>query len=256
LKFCERFDIDIGLEEARSRFVSRVYNRAYLDFYLSLHESERYRIHKEIVSALGVKYVFRKSLSDQISDEFHRNLQALEALYKSAAGHYRDKVNTLIINLLDESEVDLGIRWENGRFIKSGAKLLDDKLVNDILNWLRDNAYKSVIEPFEKGLEHFLHSDKRPEILADVITDMYEALEALSKIITQRLDKDLSANRELFISKVKASSQYKKILAEYIIYANEFRHAVKEGKSKPSLTSAEVESFIYLTGLFIRLAIQ
>lgn len=256
MKFTERFAIDVDSEEARRRFVSRVYNRAYLDFFLDLRDNERYRIHKEIISALGDRYQFRKNLSDQIGDDYHRNLQALEVLYNSVVGYYRDKANNLIISLLEESEVDLGVRWENGRFIKSGAKILDDKLVNDVLHWLRDNAYTSVINPFEKGIEHFLHSEKRPELLSDVITDMYESLEALSKIVTNRPDKDLSSNRELFISKVKASSGYKKLLAEYINYANQFRHAAKEGKTKPSLNSAEVESFIYLTGVFIRLAMQ
>jgi hypothetical protein len=84
---------------------------------------------------------------------------------------------------------------------------------------------------------------------------MYESLEALAGIITNRPKKDLSANRELFISKVKASDEYKKILSEYINYSNEFRHAAEEGRSKPAILPKEVESFIYLTGLFIRLAI-
>ncbi|NQT57188.1 MAG: hypothetical protein HQ551_13280 [Desulfobacteraceae bacterium] len=253
MKFTERFTIDVDLEEARKRFVNRVYNRAYLSFFLDLGENERFRIHKEIISALGDKYQFGKNLSDEIGDDYHRNLQALEVLYNSVNRRYHDKANNLIISLLEESEVDLGVRWENGRFIKSGAKILDDKLVNDVLYWLRDNKYISVMKPFEKGLEHFLHSDKRPEILSDVITDMYEALEALTKIVTKRPNKELSANRELFVSKVKASSAYKRILDEYITYANEFRHAIEEGKTKPVLNSREVESFIYLTGVFIRL---
>ena len=257
MKFTERFAIDVNLEEARRRFVNRVYNRAYLSFFLDLSDNERYRIHKEIVSAIGVKYQFRENLSDQIGNDYHRNLQALEVLYNSIDdSYYRDKANNLIVSLLEESEVDLGIRWENGRFIKSGAKILDDKLVNDVLHWLRDSAYISVINPFKKGIKHFLHSETRPELLSDVITDMYESLEALAKIVTNHPNKDLSSNRELFISKVKASSGYKKLLAEYINYANEFRHAAEEGKTKPSLNPAEVESFIYLTGVFIRLAMQ
>ena len=257
MKFTERFDIDIDLEKARRRFVNRVYNRAYLSFFLDLNDNERYRIHKEIISAMGGKYQFHKNLSYQIGDDYHRNLQALEVLYNSLGdSYYRNKANKLIVSLLDESEVNLGVRWENGRFIKSGAKILDDKLVNDGLHWLRHSAYTSVLNPFEKGIEHFLYSEKRPEFLSDVITDMYESLEALSKIVTNRPNKDLSSNRELFISKVKASSGYKKLLAEYINYANEFRHATEEGKTKPSLNPAEVESFIYLTGVFIRLAMQ
>jgi uncharacterized protein (UPF0332 family) len=256
LKFIERFNIDIGQEEAKRRLVNRAYNRVFYNFFYDIPENTRYQIHREIVSALGDKYSYHKTLSGHVEDDFYRSLLALETFFKSASSYYRSGVDKLVKQLLEESEIDLGVRWENGRFIKSGAKLLDDKLVNDILDWLRDKRYSSVLAPFEKGLDHFLHSDKRPELLADVVTDMYEALEALSKIITERPNKDLSANRELFISNVKASNEYKKILAEYINYANEFRHASEEGKNKPAISQREAESFIYLTGVFIRLAVQ
>ena len=84
---------------------------------------------------------------------------------------------------------------------------------------------------------------------------MYEALEALGKIVTNR-DKDLSANAELFLKKLGVSEAYKKLLKEYISYANKFRHAADTSVPKPNLSTAEVESFIYLTGVFVRLAIQ
>ena len=256
MKFTQRFDISIDQEEARKMFVNRAHNRIFSGYYYKHHESDRYKIHHEISSALGDKHSYHKSLSKQVGDDFYRILLALETLYKKISIIYRSHVDELIKQIISESEIDIGIRWKNGKFVKSGAKLLDDVLVNDILHWLRENNYFSVLTPFEKGLNHFLHSGKRSDLFADVITDMYEAVEALSKIITERPNKDLSSNRELFISKVKASSGYKKLLAEYINYANEFRHAAEEEKSKPSLNPAEVESFIYLTGVFIRLAMQ
>jgi hypothetical protein len=256
MKFVNRFNIEVGQDEARKRFVNRAYNRIFYKFYYDLHQGKRYIIHLEIVSALGDKYLNHKNLKDHIGDDFYRNLLALETIYKCLDHYDREPCDMLIKLLMDESEIDLGVRWTNGRFIRSGAKLLDDKLVNDVIHWLQENKYSSVLTPFEKGLNHFLHSDKRPELLTDVITDMYEALEALSKIITKRPKKDLSSNRELFLSKIKASDAYKKILSEYINYANEFRHALEEGRNKPSISQHEVESFIYLTGLFIRLSIQ
>lgn len=256
LKFTDRFDITVDIKEAQKRFVNRAYNLVFYHFFYSLREDDHYHIQREIVSALGDKYSIHTNLADQIGDDFHRNLLALETFYRIIKISYHQRVNNFIKQILNESEVDIGVRWEGGRFIRAGAKLLDDKLVNDILHWLRNVNYKNVLLPFEKGLEHFLQSEKRPEILSDVITDMYESLEALSKIITNRPKKDLSSNRELFIAKVNASPSYKKLLAEYINYANEFRHAAEEGRTKPSLISTEVESFIYLTGVFIRLAIQ
>lgn len=256
LKFTDRFNIEVGLGEAKKRFVNRAYNRVFYNLFYSLSDNTRSYVHQEIASALGKKFYFHLSLEKQIGDDYFDNLIALETFYHSVDKYNRNSISKLIEQLLKESEVDLGVRWENGRFIKSGAKLLDDKLVNSVLHWLRDKKYSSVLEPFEKGLNHFLHSDKRPELLADVVTDMYEALEALSKIITNRPKKDLSANRELFISNVKASSEYKEILEKYINYANKFRHALEEGKNKPEIYHREAESFMYLTGTFIRLAIQ
>jgi len=82
---------------------------------------------------------------------------------------------------------------------------------------------------------------------------MYEAIEALAKIQTRR-DVDLSANRELFVKSVRASDQYKTLLKDYIEYANRFRHAVRSAEARPALSLKETESFVYMTGLFIRLA--
>ena len=93
-----------------------------------------------------------------------------------------------------------------------------------------------------------------PELLADTITDMYEALEALAKIVVGN-DKDLSGNQEQLISKLGVSNEYKPILKGYISLANEFRHAAEKGQAKNLPSSKEVESFIYLTGTFLRLAL-
>jgi hypothetical protein len=78
----------------------------------------------------------------------------------------------------------------------------------------------------------------------------------LAKIVTERPNKDLSANAEMFISTLRVSQHHKTLLRTYIAYGNEFRHAEDEGRPRPPLSEPEVESFIYLTGLFIRLAIQ
>ncbi len=104
-------------------------------------------------------------------------------------------------------------------------------------------------------MDHFLKSQQNPELRADVITDMYEALEATAKIVTGS-KKDLSGLQELFIKKVEASDGYKRMLREYVRYAGDFRHAIEEGSKRPEISAKETESFIYLTGLFIRLAIS
>src|SRR5439155_6950793 len=128
--------------------------------------------------------------------------------------------------------VDLGIEWKDGRFTRKGAALLDQVLVNDPLHWLHKIGYKTVSDPFEKGLSNFLSAQNKPELFGDVVTDMYEAIEALAKVVTGRGNKDLSGNKELLLSKIKASDSHKAMLSEYIDYANKFRHAASEKKPK------------------------
>jgi hypothetical protein len=245
-KFHERFNIEISAEEARKRFVNRAYNQI---FEWSSDPDSR----RAIANALGERYMRYSKVEKYIGNNFDKCLQAIEAVSEQLDDDDYNYLEARIANLLSAAEVDLGIRWEGGRFLPAGAKVLDERLVNESLHWLREKGYESVLSPFEKGLNQFLHSTARPVLLADAVTDMYESLEALAKIVTGQ-NKDLSANREKFISEVKASEPYKKILRAYISYANQFRHAAQEGKPKPKISQSEAESFIYLTGVFIRLA--
>lgn len=251
--FHERFEITIGIEDAKRRFVNRFYNVVN-----NLDYDIRKKIAKWIAHVFGEKYKEGFDIEYYVKDNFYSCLHAIEIMYEILMQESGDPAYTdsKIDSILSYSELDLGVKWEEGIFMRSGAKLLDEKLVNESLSWLKSKKYKNVYNPFEKGLSHFLKADKNTKFLYDVIRDMYESLEALAKIVTGRTNKDLSANAESFIKKVKTSKKYKAILKEYINYANEFRHALEEGKERPPLSIQEVESFIYLTGLFIRLAIE
>jgi len=255
--FIRRFHLKVELPDAQLRFINRALNLIFEGFKWNyLDSGTQNNLDRQIASALGLRHIYRMSMEKYIEGDFLKCLQALEAFYKGVTPLGLEKeISKTIDDLLLESEVDLGIRWQQGRFIKSGAQLLDEELVNKPLHWLTGKKYENVLQPYKKGLEHFLQSQKRPELLVDVITDMYETLEALAKNITGRQDKELSANQELFLKMVKASDAYKVLLKDYIDYANKFRHALKEGEKRPALSVAEVESFVYLTGIFIRLAI-
>lgn len=85
---------------------------------------------------------------------------------------------------------------------------------------------------------------------------MYEAFEALSKIVC-RNDKGINANRDALIGKLGLHASYNKMFAEYIDYANLIaRHAGEKGQAKPLPSRREAEAFMYLTGLFIRVALS
>ena len=91
-----------------------------------------------------------------------------------------------VTTAIQNSEFDLEISWDGKTFTRKGAELLDEKLVNDPLEWLRDPKYRNVIVPFEKGLKHWMEGHRNPERYGDVITDVYEALEALAKLVIGR----------------------------------------------------------------------
>lgn len=256
--FFTRFDIETNIKTVRQKFINRSINLIFEDYFNKrLRDYHGPEIRRAIAFALGEKYNYRLEIEDYVKNDFLRCLQALEAFYNSIDNSYDlEQINKNINFLINSSELDLGILWRNGHFMKKGAKELDDALVNVPLKWISDKKYKNVLGPYSKGLELFLRSQFNISYLNDIITDMYESLEALSKIITKRPNKDLAANVDLFIKYTKTSNEYKKILKQYIAYAQHFRHGSAEDVDKPKLSVAECESFIYLTGVFIRLAIE
>lgn len=257
----QRFNIKVGIEEAQKRFINRVINKVEQDLD-SLLRFNTVRHYKEamynVATRLGVEYDVSREFHEYVRNKFYDCLIVLEAIYEvfiRENSYDAEKLDILIRYAISLSETDLGIEWRDGAFWPSGAKLLDEALVNENLKWLSEHGYDDVLVPFEKGLRDFLEARNKPERLGDTVTDIYEALEALAKVITGK-DTDLSGNAELFISKLKLNEYYKTMLKNHIEYACEYRHAAELGKGKKPLKRNEVEAFIYLTGLFMRLAIQ
>jgi hypothetical protein len=258
--YYQRFNIQVNREEAEKRFINRILNKIEQDLgsLIRYHQQEPYKTAMyNVASKLGLKYD-GSVIHNYLRSDFNSCLLSLEALYEVFVikrDSYAERLSGIIQYCLYLSETDLGITWRNGVFWPSGAKSLDEDLVNVNLKWLSDLRFQTVIVPFEKGLRHFLEASKQPEKLADTVTDMYEAMEAMAKIATGR-DKDLSANKEKFISVLELSYYYKKMLSDYIEYANQYRHAIKPGEKREIPKRNEVEAFYYTTGLFIRLSIQ
>ncbi len=265
--FLQRFNIKLSVDDVYERFINRaisVIQRIIPDLEILKTEGDKPTYVREalidVAMKLGVEYKWNKVFSSYAGTDFYSCLQALEALYQTYNNSpnyygYAERVDNSIKHVIFLSETDLGIEWRDGAFWPSGAKLLDEALVNENLKWLAVKGYQDVLVPFEKGLRHFLEAMQKPEKLGDTVTDIYEAVEALAKAVTGR-DKDLSGNAELFIGKLELSDYYKKMLKDYIDYANDYRHAAKLGEKKKPLIRNEVEAFIYTSGLFIRLAVQ
>ena len=261
--FASRFDIDIDIQEAKNIFVHRAITLLKekiqeLDLLVSYHPADRHYLIRAFY-AVGRVYQPNLSLEALIQNNFPDTLRVLESLYNYALEHNEPdvakEIYEIIIKIIRDSEIDIGITWRYGQFCPCGAELLDDILVNESLRWLSDNKYNSVLTPFSKGLRHLLESNSNFDLLSDVITDTYESLEAMAKILAGN-DKDLSANKDKFIAILKLNESYKKILSEYISYGCQYRHAAKNGTLRKTPQKSETEAFVYMTGIFLRLSIQ
>jgi len=259
MEFHRRFDVRVDRKEAEQRFVNRARNILFDTVIDDRFRGDEYGdLARYVASVLGDVYIGGAIESEYVNGDFLRCLQAIEAIYAYAgedtnATEIKSEIDSALTWLFQQSEVDLGVSWKEGTFLRTGAPLLDEALINDPLKWLRDTNLPSVLAPFQKAIGHFLQAKEHPEQLSDVITDMYEALEALAREVTGN-NKDLSGNQDLLLKALRLSEGFKGILKKYIEYANNFRHAVRLGTEKPSLTESETESFMYLTGAFIRLA--
>lgn len=250
MNFSQRFNIKIDLEEAQTWFMNRIANTVFDDVCYTRADSEE--IERFVATKMGERCDEGADLDALVDDDFYKLLRIVEAVYEGVEKDARKVITELVDYAIAESELDLGIRWNDGVFTRKGAKLLDDSLVNEDLHWLRESGYENVRKPFEKALGHLLESTKHPEVLSDAVTDAYEAMEALVKTVCGN-KKDLSGNREQFLSKINASKEFKGLLKQYVEFGNDFRHAADPETLKPTLSASEVEFFIYMTGAFIRM---
>ena len=255
-KFHERFNLDVDIEDERRKFAYRVYASLVSDHRVgaSLTPGDLQNL-GDVVAVLGIALDSKKQFLNYLQEDFFECLRLLQGMFERRSSDKQSRFGDRIQSFLDAAQVNLGVTWRDGMFLPSGAALLDERLIHDLLHWLADPMYDGVRTPYKKALGHFLEVHRRPELLSDVVTDAYEALEAMAKIICGN-NKDLTANRELFISKLDVSDRYKQMLKSYVEYARDFRHAPETGKPKPTPSETEVESYIYMTGIFLRLGAE
>jgi len=249
--FYQRFNIEIPLDAAKQMFYNRLRNQ----LPGIVNQTVQQDLFQQLCNKLGISYRGQSRIEHFLTDDLNECLHAIEEVYQLIPNPYKKNLANTVESIIAESEVDIGLQWRGGVFWPSGAKLLDEALVNENLKWLSDPKYADVLTPFEKGLQHLLEAQKQPEKLSDTITDMYEAMEKMARIINGN-NRNLGSNANRFIGNLGLSDHYGTMLREYTKYAHEFRHAVEEGKERIPPTAPEVEAFVYTTGLFIRLAIQ
>lgn len=266
-KFHERFEeVEINYNDAitntLNRFVNMIFDwpNGYLGK-ITNADVKRREIESYVVSygGFGKRYFYSNpGIANYLEeDNIHHAMKIVEGFFNYLTKHYDkrvvEKLSEIVGEIIELAEVDISLRWEKGVFRKKGAELLDDELVDNSLNWLKIEGFETVYGPYNDSLGHLLHSNREPDRLHDGISNAFEALEGMAKIICGN-DKILHANCELFISKMNVTNKFRDILKGYIDMGNQHRHSGSTEKPKPNITEHEVESFIYLTGVFLRLA--
>ena len=95
--------------------------------------------------------------------DFYRMLDMLERVFailseENLTGSQltASSLNEQITKELKTIDIDIGIIFKDGKFYPKGVRLLDNKLVNDPLDWLKNKGLSNIYEPFKKALYHLL----------------------------------------------------------------------------------------------------
>ena len=263
-KFNKIFGLEDNVESERKRFVQRVNQVIFYDIDTIYSTTFAYhRLFKMICFQLGVnahEFPQRKfgpetyrtaSIRTLTRDDFYKTLLVLCILFthleiSSEPGAAQKWLSTNIESVMSRCSCDIGIRWKEGFFYPAGAEELDESLIEETLTWLND--YPDERKDYRRALECYLKEDS----LADVIKNCYLAIEGVTRKVLGN-DKTLDSNKEQLLQKIDLSDGWKSMLATYIKYAHDYRHASGQ---RYEIKKQEAEGYLYMTGLIIRLIIE
>ena len=188
-------------------------------------------------------------------DFMHAVQSLLWALHKTLpkqAGEIAGRLNT-VFELSPNIIANIVMGAEGPTLYPGGAKVLDDALIADNLQWLVQ--YPLALRNFREALSIFLSKDSNK--YRNLLDNLRFAVEQLLRDVLGN-QKSLENQKDVLLPWMKAKGLHANVTGMYndllfkhfAIYQND---AVKHGE-KYSLQ--EVEFMIYLTGTFMRLLIQ
>jgi len=214
-------------------------------------------VHHRTTECLDIDFSFKDPLADSPAYHYLRKLTdvkkfifSIQALFwmNSISQPFKDNFLEDIKNDIIISGVPLVVKQTkiDVLFYPAGAKLLDERLVNDNLDWL--SQYPKSYDAFKNALSECGKKGKE----RDVVDNMRLSLELLLKNILKN-QKSLEKQQEnigaylkgQFVS-TEISTMFWKILDFYNTYQN------NKAKHGNMVSSGEVEFIIYLTGTFMR----
>ena len=262
--FNKAFGLQADLDEEKRRFVQRINQTILKGIQEGPYPDDYERVFRRVCYGLGEnagdlisnanQYSYSVSLAIPglralTGDDFTATLKVLVLLHGALHPQNVVRLNQSIELALASAATDLGIRWKSGLFYPSGAKELDEKLINDNLDFLQ--TWPDVRAQFSTALTHFRSSLQNVAGRKDAITNAYSAVEGLARA-TLSNDKSFDNNSNALVDFTGLPSEYKNIVHYYKQIAHRYssRHAGEE------FSHSETEAFIYLTGLLMRLILE
>jgi hypothetical protein len=136
-------------------------------------------------------------------------------------------------------------------FYPAGAKLLDDKLINDNIQWLQD--YPEVYKQFEGALQLYQKGGKLDRSLLDNLRFSLEQL--LKAVLNNNAPLEKQSNHlGTFLDGKGINTEIRNMYVTLIGYFAKYQN--ENVKHEAGYNPKEVEFIIYLTGSFMRLLLQ
>jgi hypothetical protein len=261
-RFNKAFGIQDDILTEQARFVARINQTAFpqiermhytppykeifeaVCYWLGTNANDRISEINRMNYSATISIPLLRSLTD---DDFMETTKVLALVYH-ALNKYPSAQQTLSRSIeaaLGNATVDLGVTWNDGMFYPSGARELDEPLVEETFKWLA--GFPNERADYLKAVTGY--ASKR---FGEVITNCYLAVEGVARNILGN-SKALDKNREGLMQKLGLSQEWKALLSNFINYANEFQRHASENRHK--LNPVEVEGFLYMTGVLLRMMI-
>jgi len=132
-------------------------------------------------------------------------------------------------------------------FYPKGARLLDERIINDVLDWL--SSYPKIYNPFGNALALYQGKKYARELLDDLRFSLEQFFKKFLKI-----KKPYKQTLSNYLGNKSISDKIIKMYTELYKFFENYQN--KEVKHNKKFNPLEIEFVIYLTGNFLRFLIQ
>jgi hypothetical protein len=262
--FHKRWNINLSEEDRWENFRSRVLN-IYLQIGNIIKNSEEKEaeffdiigIHKRVANEWLMEDIFDNGLKKSPTynylldakdlKKFILGIQVLlwmETLTKSQKADFLKGIQDAVVI----TGVPLGIKQTETEvvFYPEGAKLLDEKLINDNLDWL--STYSKSYEAFKKALAEVGRTGKERE----VVDNLRLSLELLLKDILSNKKSLENQKNEIgvYLKSKNTSTEISNLFWTVLDYYSKYQN--NKAKHECTVPAEEVEFILYMTGIMMR----